>query len=73
MNWRRNQSLSSGYTSQVMLILASAEQQKICWHMDQVSPWLECTERNWKPCRTGARAEAIEKTGRQTNKCQNLI
>ncbi len=36
--------LLSGYTSQVMSILASAEQQEICWHMAQVSPRLECTE-----------------------------
>ena len=36
--------LLSGYTSQVMSILASAEQQEICWHMAQISPRLNCTE-----------------------------
>ena len=36
--------LISGYTSQVISILASAKQQEICWHMAQVSPRLECSE-----------------------------
>ena len=35
--------LLSGYTSQVISILASAEQQEVCWHMAQVAPRLECT------------------------------
>lgn len=35
--------LLSGYTSQVISILASAEQQEVCWHMAQVVPRLECT------------------------------
>lgn len=36
--------LISGYTSQIISILASAKQQEICWHMAQVSPRLECSE-----------------------------
>jgi len=35
--------LLSGYTSQVISILASAEQQEVCWHMAQVAPRLDCT------------------------------
>ncbi len=35
--------LLSGYTSRVISILASAEQQEICWHMAQVAPRLDCT------------------------------
>lgn len=35
--------LLSDYTSQVISILGSAEQQEVCWHMAQVVPRLECT------------------------------
>ena len=35
--------LLSGYTSQVISILVSAEQQEVCWHLAQVAPRLECT------------------------------
>ena len=33
-----------GYTSKVISILATAEQQEVCWHMAQIAPRLECTE-----------------------------
>jgi len=36
--------LLSGYTSKVISILATAEQQEVCWHMAQIAPRLECTE-----------------------------
>ena len=35
--------LLSGYTSPVISFLASVEQQKVCWHMAQIAPRLECT------------------------------
>ncbi len=35
--------LLSGYASQVVSILASAEQQEVCWHMAQIAPRLECS------------------------------
>ncbi len=33
-----------GYTSQVISILAIAEQQEVCWHMAQIAPRLKCNE-----------------------------
>ena len=34
--------LLKGYTSKVISILATAEQQEICWHMAQIAPRLQC-------------------------------
>jgi len=34
--------LLSGYTSEVISILVSEEQQEVCWHMAQIVPRLEC-------------------------------
>jgi HEAT repeat protein len=34
-----------GYSSQVISVLASAEQQEVCWHLAQISPRLELTGR----------------------------
>ncbi|MCL0075721.1 hypothetical protein M1O17_02430 [Dehalococcoidia bacterium] len=41
---KKKPDLLSGYTPQVISILADVEQQEVCWHMAQVSPRLECTE-----------------------------
>ncbi len=41
---KKNPELLSGYTSKVISILASVDQQEVCWHMAQVSPRLECTK-----------------------------
>lgn len=35
--------LLSGYSSQIISILSSVEQQEVCWHMAQVAPRLEYT------------------------------
>lgn len=35
--------LLSDYTSRVISILTSAEQQEVCWHMAQIAPRLKCT------------------------------
>jgi len=37
--------LLSSYTSEVISILTSAEQQEVCWHMAQIAPRLKCTAR----------------------------
>ena len=34
--------LLSDYTSKVLSILATAEQQEVCWHMAQIAPRLVC-------------------------------
>lgn len=36
--------LLSGYTSKVISILKTAEQQEVCWHMAQIAPRLKCNE-----------------------------
>ena len=36
--------LLRGFTSKIISILASAEQQEICWHMAQIAPRLACTK-----------------------------
>ena len=36
--------LLSGYTSKIISILATAEQQEVCWHMAQIVPRLTCNE-----------------------------
>ena len=33
-----------GFTSQVISLLESVEQQEVCWHLAQISPRLECTK-----------------------------
>lgn len=33
--------LLSGYTSRIISILVSAEQQEVCWHMAQIAPRLK--------------------------------
>lgn len=37
-----NPELLSGYTSRVISILRTAEQQEVCWHMAQIAPRLKC-------------------------------
>ncbi|NOX32192.1 MAG: hypothetical protein GXP56_00430 [Deltaproteobacteria bacterium] len=36
--------LLSGYSSKVISVLESAEQQEVCWHMAQISPRLDLTK-----------------------------
>ena len=37
-----------GYTSQIISILESVDQQEVCWHMAQISPRLDLTNREEK-------------------------
>lgn len=41
---QRKPELLFGYTSKVISMLASAEQQEVCWHMAQIAPRLKYNE-----------------------------